>query len=79
MADYSKAYTCTSRNSCVPCDTSELNLAYCASGKGYKQEVACEWNGGVPKEYQDTHSLPEYIACTSLVDVDRTRFFHYLM
>ncbi|KAJ1719700.1 hypothetical protein LPJ53_005576 [Coemansia erecta] len=78
MADYSKEFTCTPRNDCVACAPDELSLAYCTAN-GYKQEVACEWNGGVPKEYQDAHRLPEYLACDSLADLERRGFLHNMV
>ncbi|KAJ2229601.1 hypothetical protein H4R99_006522 [Coemansia sp. RSA 1722] len=76
MADYSKEYTCTAQKECVPCGETELEQKYCLAN-GFKQEVACQWNGGVPKEYQDAHPLPEYLACDNLADVNRRSFFHY--
>ncbi|KAJ1962507.1 hypothetical protein GGI12_002605 [Dipsacomyces acuminosporus] len=72
--DYSKEYTCKNHGRCIECAKNELTLPYCKAN-GYKQEVACEWNGGVPKEYQDKHQLPEYIACEHLEDRDRRLFF----
>ncbi|KAJ2802894.1 hypothetical protein H4S07_004588, partial [Coemansia furcata] len=74
MADYSKAYTCANQGACIACASSDLAHEYCKVN-GYKQEVACEWNGGVPKEYQDSHPLPDYVACQNPVELNRRLFF----
>ncbi|KAJ2005629.1 hypothetical protein GGI04_001075 [Coemansia thaxteri] len=74
MPDYSKEFTCTDQGACVACTSGEWELEYCKLNK-YKQEVACEWNGGVPKDYQDTHSLPDYIACQNPAELNRKLFF----
>ncbi|KAI8318976.1 hypothetical protein GQ54DRAFT_57266 [Martensiomyces pterosporus] len=72
--DYSNEYTCKNIGKCVECPQNELSLSYCQPNQ-YKQEVACEWNGGVPKEYQDSHNFPEYVPCEHLEERDRRVFF----
>ncbi|KAJ2404223.1 hypothetical protein GGI10_005571, partial [Coemansia sp. RSA 2530] len=69
-----KKFTCINQGACVACASSDLSLDYCKVNR-YKQEVACEWNGDVPKEYQDSHPLPEYIACRNPVELNRRLFF----
>ncbi|KAJ1953271.1 hypothetical protein EC988_003087 [Linderina pennispora] len=74
MDDYSNEYTCRLISKCQACAPSELNQPFCKLN-GYKQEVACEWNGTVPKDYQDSHYLPEYQECAHPEEKDRRDFF----
>ncbi|KAJ1670987.1 hypothetical protein GGF44_003278 [Coemansia sp. RSA 1694] len=74
MPDYSKEFTCVNQGACVACVEGDLSREYCKLNN-YKQEVACEWNGGVPKDYQDSHPLPDYVACQNPVELNRRLFF----
>ncbi|KAJ1894858.1 hypothetical protein LPJ81_005081, partial [Coemansia sp. IMI 209127] len=58
-----------------PCAVDELKEAAYCQANGYKQPVACKWNDGVSKEYQETHALPKYTGCGSLEDASRRAFF----
>ncbi|KAJ2808288.1 hypothetical protein H4R21_000120 [Coemansia helicoidea] len=70
MADH----TCAARGECIACAAAELQADYCRES-GFKQAAECSWNPGVPKERQDAHALPQFVACTRIADMERRAFF----